>query len=82
MQARLIRPFFIFLVCVLTIAASALFNHAWAQQVPVPPFQRWVTDQTGTLDSNTLSHLESELAALDERKGRAAGRTDDSFYGA
>lgn len=42
---------------------------AWGQEVPVPAFERWVTDQTATLDSNTLAHLESELAALDTAKG-------------
>lgn len=42
---------------------------AHAQQVAVPPFERWVTDQTGTLDSNTQTALESRLEALHKRKG-------------
>lgn len=46
-----------------------LMQSAWGQEVPVPPFDRWVVDQTGTLDSNTRSHLESQLAALDASKG-------------
>src|SRR5690606_30005802 len=41
----------------------------WAQTVPVPAFNRWVVDQTATLDSNTLSHIESRLAELDAAKG-------------
>lgn len=44
-------------------------QQAWSQEIPVPAFGRWVVDQTGTLDSNTRAHLESELAALDAAKG-------------
>lgn len=39
------------------------------EEVPVPAFNRWVVDQTATLDSNTRSHLEARLAALDAAKG-------------
>ena len=53
----------------LMFALVVLLPSSWAQEVPVPPLQRWVTDQTATLDSNTLSHLESELTALDAAKG-------------
>src|SRR5690606_2178118 len=46
-----------------------LLQPVWAEEVAVPPFNRWVIDQTATLDSNTRSHLESQLAALDASKG-------------
>ncbi|WP_425330991.1 TPM domain-containing protein [Allopusillimonas ginsengisoli] len=50
-------------------ALLAVFQSARAEQVAVPELKRWVTDQTGTLDSNTLSHLEQQLAELDKTKG-------------
>lgn len=56
-------------VLCLVFAFIVLLPSSWAQEVPVPPLERWVTDQTSTLDSNTLSHLESELRALDAAKG-------------
>lgn len=46
-----------------------LVRAVWAEQVPVPAFDRWVVDQTATLDSNTRSHLEARLAELDAAKG-------------
>ena len=55
------------LVCL--IVATAVLRPAWAQEIPVPAFDRWVIDQTATLDSNTRSHLEDRLAALDAAKG-------------
>src|SRR5690606_33397869 len=51
------------------LLALAALQSAWGQQVAVPAFERWVIDQTGTLDSNTHAHLESRLAALDAAKG-------------
>lgn len=51
------------------LACSVLLPQAWAQHIPVPAFDRWVVDETGTLDSNTRTHLAEELAALDARKG-------------
>lgn len=47
----------------------SLLQPVWAQEVPVPAFESWVTDQTGTLDSHTRSQLEADLAALDASKG-------------
>lgn len=40
-----------------------------AAQAPVPAISGWVTDQTGTLDSNTRTHLNTVLADLEKRKG-------------
>jgi uncharacterized protein len=40
-----------------------------AAQVPVPEISGWVTDQTGTLDSNTRTYLNTKLAELEKRKG-------------
>lgn len=57
------------LLAVALLVCSGLLHTARGQEIPVPAFDRWVVDQTGTLDSNTRSHLESELAALDARKG-------------
>ncbi len=53
----------------IVLACCVLLPQVWAQQAPVPAFDQWVVDETGTLDSNTLTHLADELAALDERKG-------------
>jgi len=53
----------------LLLLCFGLLQPAWSQEVPVPGFDRWVVDQTATLDSNTRTHLENELAALDARKG-------------
>ncbi len=47
----------------------AAMQTVWGEEVPIPAFNRWVVDQTATLDSNTRSHLESRLAALDAAKG-------------
>ena len=59
-----------FLKGVLALLACLFMSQAaWAQQVPVPALQRWVTDQTATLDSNTQAHLESQLQALNDSKG-------------
>lgn len=56
-------------MAVAMLACLVLAQPALSQEVPVPAFERWVTDQTATLDSNTRAHLESELAALDADKG-------------
>src|SRR5690606_24905166 len=54
---------------IVLLAASAWLPVASSQDIPIPAFDRWVVDQTATLDSNTRAHLEEELAALDKRKG-------------
>lgn len=61
-------PFVLRLLLALVLLLGSL-QAAWSQTVPVPAFNRWVVDQTQTLDSNTRSHLESRLAALDASKG-------------
>lgn len=53
----------------IVLAACLTLPAASAQQVAVPAFERWVTDQTGTLDSNTQASLEAKLEALDKSKG-------------
>ncbi|MGB3290807.1 MAG: YgcG family protein, partial [Burkholderiaceae bacterium] len=42
---------------------------ALAKQAPLPQISGWVTDTTGTLDSNTKEHLNDVLADLEKRKG-------------
>ena len=56
-------------LAILVLAGCVLLPTANAQQVPVPPFERWVTDQTGTLDTDTRMQLEARLDALHESKG-------------
>lgn len=56
-------------LAVVVLLCLSLLQPVWAQEVPVPAFESWVTDQTGTLDSNTRSQLEADLAALDASKG-------------
>lgn len=56
-------------VALVLVAFFGALSHTWAQDISVPAFDRWVVDQTATLDSNTKTHLEAELAALDKRKG-------------
>ncbi|MFT0849307.1 YgcG family protein [Achromobacter sp. F4_2707] len=51
------------------LAGLMMFHSAWAQQVPVPALEYWVTDQTATLDSNTKAGLEAKLQALNDSKG-------------
>ena len=73
MQARCGSSFpllqlFARLALALLLVTSAL-QAVWGEEIPVPAFNRWVVDQTATLDSNTRSHLESRLAALDAAKG-------------
>lgn len=46
-----------------------LLPGARAAQAPVPELKNWVTDTTGTLDSNTQAHLTQTLADLEKRKG-------------
>ena len=50
------------------IAAAALAFAAGDLQ-PIPPLSARVTDTTGTLDAQQKQALESELAALEQRKG-------------
>ncbi len=57
------------LLAVVWLVCISLVQPVQSQEMPIPAFDRWVVDQTATLDSNTREHLESELAALDERKG-------------
>lgn len=63
-----LNAFLLRLAVVLFLAWGAC-TQAWAQEIPVPAFDRWVVDRTSTLDSNTRAYLEQELAALDKRKG-------------
>ena len=60
---KLVRAFVGALVGAL-VAWSAL-----AQDAPIPPLTARVTDLTGTLDAQQKQTLESELAALEQRKG-------------
>lgn len=55
------------------LAGLALVQSLRAQEIPVPALDRWVVDQTGTLDSNTRTHLEKQLADLNARKGAQIG---------
>lgn len=56
-------------LCWLAALAFLLALPLHAATVAVPELKSWVTDQTGTLDSNTRSHLEQALAELEKRKG-------------
>jgi uncharacterized protein len=51
------------------LALTLLVAGAAAADVPVPPLQQRVTDQTGTLTSEQASALEAKLAAFEQRKG-------------
>src|SRR5690606_26276070 len=53
----------------LLLSSLVCWPAAHAAQVPVPEISAWVTDQTGTLDSNTRTHLNTVLADLEKRKG-------------
>src|SRR3546814_2329422 len=57
------------LLLLLPFLSLAFLPAAHAAQVPVPALSAWVTDQTGTLDSNTRTHLNTVLADLEKRKG-------------
>ncbi len=54
------------LACVLVLAP--LLGHAQSLQ-PVPPLAARVTDTTGTLAPDAVASLESQLAAIEQRKG-------------
>ena len=56
-------------LAIVLFAVWALMPAAGAQEIAVPPFERWVTDQTGTLDPATQAQLETRLEALHESKG-------------
>ncbi|MGP1615766.1 MAG: TPM domain-containing protein, partial [Pollutimonas bauzanensis] len=56
------------LAFLLSLAAAPIAGAAQAT-VPVPELKSRVTDTTGTLDSNTQSHLSQVLADLEKRKG-------------
>lgn len=55
-----------FLSALLVLLALSATS-AWAQDVPV--LTQHVTDQTGTLNASQIAELESELVALEQRKG-------------
>jgi len=55
--------------CLVAIAAIA----AEGDLQPIPPLTARVTDLTGTLDAQQKQTLESELAALEQRKGSQIG---------
>ena len=53
----------------LVIGFSLLFASATYADVAIPPLHARVTDLTNTLDAQQTQQLESELAALEQRKG-------------
>lgn len=55
--------------CLVAFAAFA----AEGDLQPIPPLSARVTDLTGTLDAQQKQTLESELAALEQRKGAQVG---------
>ena len=67
--ASLHRLAIVCLGCALTLAAAV----AQAQLQPIPSLSARVTDLTNTLDANQRQTLESELAALERRKGSQIG---------
>jgi uncharacterized protein len=60
------HPATVFLAIVMLLAAGL----AWAEDLQtIPPLTARVTDTTGTLSAQDKQSLESELAALEQRKG-------------
>jgi uncharacterized protein len=64
----MVRALFGRLLAGLLFLALLAGGVAWAQ-LPVPPLERRVTDQTGSLSPQEVSALESKLAAFEQRKG-------------
>jgi uncharacterized protein len=56
----------VFALCALALLLVAAASHA---EIAIPPLHARVTDLTNTLDPQQTQQLESELAALEQRKG-------------
>jgi uncharacterized protein len=57
------------LACLASCAIAMVANAAEGDPQPIPALSARVTDLTGTLDAQQKQTLESELAALEQRKG-------------
>ena len=62
MNLRLLRPFFICIALLISLAGHA-------DEVAIPPLQHRVTDFTASLSPDQQAALESKLAAFEQKKG-------------